>query len=307
LERAQANYNALANRPLASDLAAAEAQVAQAEAQLALVLERPIDSELSAAEAQIAQAEAQLTLLRERPRTEDVAVFQGQLEEASLALDQARAQVDETQVKAPFAGTILEALVTEGEWATPGAPAIVMAATDSLILKVNVDEVDVAKLADGQTANLSFDALKGQQAEAVSGRIERIAPASSNVNGAVAYGVEIGFQPGELPVRLGMTADVDIVVAGADEALLVPNRAITADRAAGRYYVDLPGVDGATERREVRVGIRNESQTQILEGLDEGTELVLPKVPGQSAGDDESRGPFGGGGPFGEGRPGGGQ
>lgn len=300
LERAQANYNALANRPLASDLAAAKAQVTQAEAQLAQLLELPLDSELSAAGAQIAQAEAQLTQLREGPRAEDIAVFQGQVEEAALALAQARAQADETQVTAPFAGTVLEALVAEGEWATPGAPAIVMAATDSLILNANVDEVDVAKLAEGQAVNLFFDALEGQQTEAVSGQIARIAPAASNVGGAVAYGVEISFRPGERPIRLGMTADVDIVVARADEALLVPNRAITADRAAGRYYVDLPGVDGATERREVRVGIRNESQTQILEGLDEGTELVLPKVPSQSAGEDESRGPFGGGGPFGE-------
>jgi RND family efflux transporter MFP subunit len=215
-------------------------------------------------------------------------------------LDQARAQVDETQVAAPFAGTVLEVLVAEGEWATPGAPAIVMAATDALILEVNVDEVDVAKLADGQAANLSFDALNGQQAEAVSGRIARIAPASSNVNGAVAYGVEIGFQPGELPIRLGMTADVDIVVARADGALLVPNRAITADRAAGRYFVELWSDDGTTERLEVRVGIRNESQTQILEGLDEGDQVAMPEVPGQNAEEDESRGPFGGGGPFGE-------
>jgi RND family efflux transporter MFP subunit len=285
---------------LASELAAAEAQIAQAEAQLAQLLERPIDSELSAAEAQIAQAEAQLAQLLERPRVEDVAVFRGQVEEAALALDQARAQVDETQVAAPFAGTVLEVLVAEGEWATPGAPAIVMAATDALILEVNVDEVDVAKLADGQAANLSFDALNGQQAEAVSGRIARIAPASSNVNGAVAYGVEIGFQPGELPIRLGMTADVDIVVARADGALLVPNRAITADRAAGRYFVELWSDDGTTERLEVRVGIRNESQTQILEGLDEGDQVAMPEVPGQNAEDDESRGPFGGGGPFGE-------
>jgi HlyD family secretion protein len=300
LERAQANYNALADRPLASELAAAKAQVTQAEAQLAQLLEWPLDSELSAAEAQIAQAEAQLAQLRERPRAEDVAVFRGQVEEASLALAQAQAQVDEALVTAPFAGTVLETLLAEGEWATPGAPAIVMAATESLILEVNVDEVDVAKLADGQIANLSFDALKDQQREPVSGRIARIAPASRNVGGAVAYGVEISFQPGELPIRLGMTADVDIVVARADEALLVPNRAITADRAAGRYFVDLPGVDGTTERREVRVGIRGESQTQILEGLDGGTQVVLPQVPDQNAGDDESRGPFGGGGPFGE-------
>jgi RND family efflux transporter MFP subunit len=285
---------------LASDLAAAEAQVTQAEAQLAQLLERPLDSELTAAEAQVAQAEAQLAQLRERPKAEDVAVFQGQVEEASLALDQARAQVDETRVTAPFAGTVLQVLVAEGEWATPGAPAMVLAATESLILEVNVDEVDVARLAEGQSANLSFDALKGQQAETVTGEIGRIAPASSNVNGAVAYGVEIAFQPGELPIRLGMTADVDIVVAQADEALLVPNRAITADRAAGLYFVELPSVDGTTERQEVLVGIRNESHTQILAGIEEGSVVVLPEIPNQRAEDEESRGPFGGGGPFGE-------
>jgi len=307
LERVQANYKVLANRPLTSELAAAEAQVTQADAQLAQLLERPIESELAAAEAQIAQAEAQLAQIQERPRVEDVAVFQGQVEEASIALAQAQAQVDEAVITAPFAGTVLETLVDEGEWATPGAPAIIMATTDSLILKVNVDEVDVAKLADGQVAKLSFGALKDQQSEAVSGRIARIAPSSSNIGGAVAYGVEISFQPGELAVRVGMTADVDIVVAQADDALLIPNRAITADRAAGRYYVDLARADGTTERQEIRVGIRNESQTQILEGLEEGAQVVLPKVPGQNAEADERRGPFGGGGPFGEGRPGGSQ
>jgi multidrug efflux pump subunit AcrA (membrane-fusion protein) len=96
-----------------------------------------------------------------------------------------------------------------------------------------------------------------------------------------------------------MTADVDIVVARADGTVLVPNRAIAADRAAGRYFVELPGADGATERREIQVGIRNESQTQILGGLEEGTQVVLPQVPEQGE-DNESRGPFGGGGPFGE-------
>jgi HlyD family secretion protein len=305
LERALANFNALANHPLPSELAAAEAQISQAEAQLAQLLELPIDSELSAAEAQIAQAESQLDQLREKPRAEDLAVFQAQVEEASIALAQVEAQLDGAVITAPFAGTVLDTLVEEGEWITSGAPSIVMAATESLILEVNVDEVDVAKLADGQAANIFFDALKDEQTETVAGRIARIAPASSNVNGAVAYGVELSFRSGELPVRLGMTADVDIVVAQAEEALLVPNRAITADRTSGRYFVDLVYLDGTTERQEVRVGIRGEGQSQILEGLDEGAQVALPVVPEQNA--DESRGPFGGGGPFGEGRPGGGQ
>ena len=300
LEQAQANYDAQANRPTKSELAAAEAQVVQAQASLASLLDSPTDSELTSAESQVAQAQANLNALLERPKAEDVAVLEAQVEEATLALAQAQSQLDDALIRAPFAGTILAVNVSEGEWATPGAPAIVLAATEPLILAVNVDEVDVAQLVEGQTAYLSFDALDNK---VVAGTVSYIAPSSTNVSGAVAYAVEISFSPGEsLPVRLGMTADVDIVTDRAEEALLVPNRAIEADRKAGRYYVTRQGALGSTERLEVIIGLRDESNTQILEGLDEGDVVVLPKVPEQTPFEQQFGPPGGGGGPFGEGR-----
>jgi HlyD family secretion protein len=297
--RAQANYDAVANHPTASELASAWAQVAQAKAQLSQLLERPTASELASAEAQVAQAQAQLDQLQARPDVQDVAVFQAQVEEAAVALSQAQSQLKDAVLSAPFDGIILAVQVNDGEWASPGAPAMILAATTPLILDVNVDEVDIAQLAEGQTAYLSFDALKGEKA---AGTVIHIAPASTNVSGAVAYAVEIGVDPGQLPVRLGMTANVDVVVASADEALLVPNRAIEADRAAGRYYVTRQLPDGTIQRLEVRIGLRDETQTQILEGLNEGDRLVLPEVPGQGLEfPGQSMGPFGGM------RPGGGQ
>jgi HlyD family secretion protein len=107
-----------------------------------------------------------------------------------------------------------------------------------------------------------------------------------------------------------MTADVDIVTAGAEDVLLVPNQAIEADRAAGRYYVRIPAAPGqetaspeeATERVEVRIGLRDESQTQVVEGLAEGDLVVLPRVPEQGEPDNRFGPPQNGGrGPFGEG------
>jgi HlyD family secretion protein len=304
LQQAQANYDAAANRPTQSELASAQAQVAQAKATLAQLEERPTESELASAAAQVAQAEATLTQLVERPKPEDVAVFQAQIDEAAIALAQAQAQLEDSMLVAPFAGTILTAQIQEGEWATPGAPAISLAATEPLILDVNVDEVDVAQLAEGQAAYLNFDALRAIEVEPVVGTITRIAPSATNVGGAVAYSVEISFSPGELPIRLGMTANIDMVVGSAEDALLVPNRAITADRQADQYFVTRKLPDGTIQRLEVRIGLRNESQTQIVEGLNEGDVVVLPElpVPGSSF-----EPPFGGGGSFGEGGPGGGQ
>jgi HlyD family secretion protein len=293
LEQAQANYDALAGRPTESELASAEAQVAQAEASLAALRERPTASELASAEAQVVQAEANVSSLQSRPNAEDVAVQQAAVEEAALALDQAEAQLEDARITAPFAGTILDVTINQGEWASPGAPAIALAAMRPMVLDVNVDEVDVAQLAEGQPAHLSFDALRGIEGDGATGTVSYIAPSATNVGGAVAYAVEVRFDPGSLPVRLGMTADVDVVVARVEDALLVPNRAIEADREASRYYVTRLKGDGTSERLEVRIGLRDESQTQILEGLEEGQTLVLPTVPEQGA-DDGRTMPFGG-------------
>jgi RND family efflux transporter MFP subunit len=265
----------------------------QAEAQLAALQERPTESELASAAAQVAQARSQLASLQERPRPEDVAITQAQVDEAAVALAQAQASLEDAVLSAPFDGTVLAVNVRDGEWASPGAPAIVLATTDMLVVAVNVDEVDVAHLAEGQAAHLKFNALKGIEGGQADGVVTAISPSSTNVSGAVAYAVEIGFQPGSLPVRLGMTADVEIVVARADGALLVPNRAVEADRTAGRYYVTRQLTGGAVQRLEVRIGLRDESSTQILEGLEEGDLLVLPQVPEQGT-ETGFQPPFGG-------------
>ncbi|MGD2205856.1 MAG: efflux RND transporter periplasmic adaptor subunit [Anaerolineae bacterium] len=297
MERAQADYDGLVDHPTDSEVASAEAQVASAEATLADLQERPTESEMASAEAQVASAEATLADLQERPKAEDVAVYQAQVQEAAVSLAQAEDQLDDALIVAPFGGAILEVQVDEGEWATPGAPAFVLAAIEPLVLDVDVDEVDIAQLVEGQTAYLSFDALKDREAVGI---VSYIAPSSTNVGGAVAYRVEVSFAPRELLVRLGMTADVDIVVGSADDALLVPNRAIEADRQAGRYYVTRRKADGSTERLEVRIGLRDEAHAQVLEGVEEGDRLVLPEVPTQTQ-SEQGFGPGSGGGPFGGG------
>jgi multidrug efflux pump subunit AcrA (membrane-fusion protein) len=290
LQQAQANYDAQADRPTRSELASANAQVAQAAAQLAALQERPTAGDLASAAAQVAQAEATLAQLQERPSPEDIAVLQAGVNEAQIVLAQTESQLEDTVIVAPFGGTVVAVDAREGEWASPGAPAIVVAFTDSLILKVNVDEVDVAGLAEGQAAHLTFGALDDAE---LGGTVSFVAPSSTNVGGAVAYAVEIRFDPGDRPIRLGMTADVDIVVDSAADALLVPNRAIEVDREAGRYYVTRQKALGATERLEVQIGMRDQQNTQILEGVDEGDKVVLPEVPEQTT-TQEFSGPFGG-------------
>jgi HlyD family secretion protein len=292
-QRAKANYESAANHPTPSELAAAEAQLSQAEANLTDLQARPAASDLAAAQAQVSQAEANLAQLQARPSADDVAVAQAQVDEAVVALDQTQSQLEDAVLTAPFGGTVLTVNARAGEWASPGAPAIVLAATGPMLLKVEADELDVPQIKVGQAVHLHFNALPGDQ---ITGTVTFIAPASTNVQGAVAYEVGIRFEPGSVPVRLGMTAEVEIVVGSADGALLVPNRAITADREAGRYYVTRQRSDGSTEQVEVQIGLRDGQYTQVLKGLNLGDRLVLPEVPTSSGStsSQSSGGPFGG-------------
>jgi len=304
---AQAQRDSTRGNPMSSQaqIDAAEAQVLVADVgvqQAILAQEKlmdpPTEADLAVLRSQVAQAEAQLAQLRDRPKAEDVAVAQAQLDEAALGLTLAQQSLEDAVLTAPFDGTVLSVFVSAGEWASPGMPAVVLADTDHLILDVTVDEIDVAELAVGQTARLSFEALPKQE---VIGAVVLIAPGSTNVGGAVGYHVEIHFVPGDLPVRIGMTTNVDIVTRETNDALLVPNRAIEADRSAGRYYVTRLDASGGTERVEVSIGLRGDNHTQIVSGLSEGDTLVLPSVLSAS---DEAvpmpmsglRGMFGGGG-----------
>ena len=290
----KATYDSMADHPTPYELASARAQMLQAASTLAQLKARPTASELASANAQVAQAQAQLAQLQSLPDADALAVAQAALDETQLALEQAQAQLDDAILRAPFDGIVVILTVAADQYASPGTPAVVVDGAGDFQLDVSIDEVDISELAEGQTAHLAFTALPGR---VVTGTVDSIAPASTVIGGAQAYAVQIGFTPGDLPVRLGMTADVQIVVARATDALLAPSRAVTADREAGRYYVTRQLPAGLTEKVEVRIGLRDSSNVQILEGVDEGDLLVLPVLPGTTGSS---------GGPFSEFRPGGG-
>jgi len=153
-------------------------------------------------------------------------------------------------------------------------PVITMADMEHLKLDVLLDEVDVAMVAEGQEVRLEFDALPD---EVVVGLVTKVAPSATQTNGGVAYIVTVAFEPGDLPIRLGMTAKVDIVVQRIEDAVLVPNRAVEADREANRYYVTAKTLSGS-ERIEIKIGLRDDNFTQVTEGLEPGDTVLLQVI-----------------------------
>jgi HlyD family secretion protein len=274
----------------------AEAQVLSAEVAVeqALVNQRkltepPAEADLAMAQSQVAQAQSQLEQLLDMPRAADLAVSRAQVDEAALALAQTEQALEDLWIVAPFDGTVLAVNIAVGEFASPSAPAIVLADTGHLLLEVLVDEHDVAEIDVGNGARLSFEALPKQEVE---GTVSWIASAASQTVGGVAYAVDVAFEPGELPVRIGMTTDLEIITAAVDNALLIPNQAITLDREADRYTVTRQNGPGESETVEVSVGLMNGSFTQITAGLSEGDEVQLVDIAAANDGQQPVMPPF---------------
>lgn len=274
VERAREAYLSLKEMPRSAELAAAEAQVAQARATLDRLLSGPTAAERAAAESQVAQAEAALARLRTGASQEELKIADAQVEQARLALEQARRALDGTKLIAPFDGVVAAVNLQEGALASAATPVLVLVDLSGFRIQVRVDEVDIALVREGQPVRLTLDALPGQE---IRGQVARIAPISSLEGGINTYTVDIEIAPTDAPLRAGMSATAEITTERKEGVLLVPNRAIGVDRESGIYYVE-KWEKGQLVTVEVTPGMRNEFESEIVSGLQEGDEVVIRNI-----------------------------
>jgi HlyD family secretion protein len=183
----------------AASVIIAEAQALQAEA------------EVESATAQMAQAQAQLDLLKAGSRQEDIAVAEAAVAQAEAAVTAARNALEDAVLRAPFAGTIGEVLVQEGELVTPQTAVIRLGDLSRLRVRTeDLGEGDVNLVRVGQPAHVSIDALPDREFQ---GTVASIAPFASDRRGDKVYEVLIDLDlPEDSGLRWGMGTFVEIEV-----------------------------------------------------------------------------------------------
>ncbi|MDY7077096.1 MAG: efflux RND transporter periplasmic adaptor subunit [Chloroflexota bacterium] len=171
---------------------------------------RVAETGVSAAEAQQNIALAQLDLLQAGATAEEIAVSQAAVAQAEAALETARVALERCNVRAPFGGTIGAVNVRQGGLVAPGQPLVTLGDLSTLRVETtDLDEINVARVAVGQEASVTFDALP----ESVfTGRVTRISPMAEPGAGGVNYTVIIELSETDPAIRWGMTAFVDIEV-----------------------------------------------------------------------------------------------
>lgn len=258
-EVALANYRLATAPPTAAQLAAARAQIAQAKAALAQ------------AQAALVTAQANLERLQRGPSAEDLAIAEAQVRQAELGLQQAQLALQNSELRAPIDGVISQLSLKPGELATQAAPAAIITAVDSFHIAVQVDEIDIGKVREGQEVRIALDSAP--QAEIV-GHVDFIAPTPTRPSNVVSYKVVVAIDRSDHPLRSGLSATANIITEELQNVLVIPNRSVQVDRTSGRTFVEKL-VNGQPERIEVQLGARNELQSQVLNGLQEGDQVVI--------------------------------
>jgi HlyD family secretion protein len=237
------------------------------------VVNQPADmAGLSAANAQLVAAQVQLDRLLNGPTDMELQITDMQLQIAQLAVDQAQAALNRAVLTAPFAGIIAKNNLIVGDIPSSDEPAIQLIDTASYYVDVSVDETDIVKLEVGQTVNVRVDALPTTE---ISGTVTRVAATPVRAGQLITYTVRVTLDPTAAPLRVGMTSTATIVVSQLEDVLIVPNRFIRVDRATQQAYVTIQRGDGAFEEVPVTLGVRNETESQIVSGIDAGQRVVL--------------------------------
>lgn len=228
LSAAQNNYDAAVTRlnnligtadPIdlnlaGSDLALAQAQLADAERRYALLQDGPDPDDIALAEDRIQTAQANLAAAQAEPSPEQLAVAQAQVDAAQAAIGVLEQQMARLTLSAPSDGIVLERLIEPGEVALPSTPLLSIGQLADLTLTVYIPEDRYGEIALGQKARVSVDSFPGEIFEGTAAHIaDQAEYTPRNVQTAegrrtTVFAVELAIQNPEGRLKPGMPADV---------------------------------------------------------------------------------------------------
>lgn len=268
---AEADLDTLLAGSDADELAAARAQLARAEAELARLTGAQRAGAVAAQQASLEAARARFEQLSADPTASDLARAEARVAQAQAQLDQAQITLDDTTLRAPFDGVVARVGVAQGE-AVSGAAPLVLIDISRYLVKVTVDEVDIARVQAGQPVEVLVDAL----GTTLPGTVLRLEPLPRGDSAVTAYQVTVEIDPSGSTLKSGMTASATIIADRRDGVLSVPAAAVrTID---GQSVVSVAvgtGNERRIEDRPVEVGLRAGERVEIISGIAEGEQVVI--------------------------------
>ena len=198
-------------------------------------------------------------------------------------------RLTKTKIVAPFDSTILTRPVSVGQAVSgsggfnSGTEVLTIADLTSMVINAHINQADITRLKVDQEVEVSVEAVSGLK---VVGKVERIAPQATIRNNIKGFAVRVLLRDVDQRIRPGMTANVKIPVAAADNVLAVPLAAVYTERnpetGKSERYVYVKN-DETFERRPVEIGVSDFFYAEVQSGLREG-EIVALEPPKEELG-----------------------
>ncbi len=251
------------------ELCGCEGEAVEADAILARLDSRSAEaalSELLARQDYLARERDRLRDLVERNIGTRADLERAESEEAQVeaAIAGQRTRLENYVLRAPTDGIILRQEGEVGEVADPGEVLYWVGQVQPLQVVADVNEEDIPRIGPGQRTLLSADAFPSRQLEA---EVASVTPMGDPVS--KTYRVRFAL-PGDTPLMIGMSVEVNVIVREEQGVLLVAASAV--DPSGAIWTV----ADGVAERRPVTLGIRGTTEVEVTEGLAEGAAVIVP-------------------------------
>jgi HlyD family secretion protein len=300
LARAEATLN-----QQKANMAEAQARVARAQAQVVQLKAEKERSERLYNDKVIAVADYEMALTNYQVAVQDLESAKQMVESAKFLILGAQATVSEakenlrlTNVHAPMSGTVSRLMVEKGERVVgtsqmAGTEMLKIADLSKMEVRVDVNENDIVRLSLGDTAIIDVDAFahKGKKFKGLVTSISNSAKEKTSAEAITEFEVNIKIlnesyadlireKSQKTPFRPGMTASVDIITHWKDNVLSVPLSAVTMreipQENGGKLSKEVVFIfeEGIAKMVEVKTGISDFDNIEILEGLEDGVPII---------------------------------
>ena len=203
----------------------------------------------------------------------DLQIAQNNIKKKEVALADLKAELADYIVRAPFFGIIANIDAKNGDLVS-SSTTLATLITKQKIAEVTLNEIDVAQVEIGQLATLTFNAV---EEVTLTGKVIEIDTLGTVTQGVVTYNVKIAFDTQDERIKPGMTIDASIITERKDSIVLVPNAAVKMQ--GGQVFVEVMQNE-APQIVPVEVGLSNELFTEIVNGLQEGAQVVTARLEG---------------------------
>src|SRR5579864_273270 len=212
-------------------------------------------------------AQQHLNSLLKTSKAQELRSAQGQLAAAKGKYQGAAAQLSYSEIRSPISGVVTDRPLYPGEMATAGTPLLTVMDLSHVIAKAHIPQAEAALLKVGDTASVSAPGLE----DPIPGKVSVVSPALDPNSTTVEVWVDARNPRREL--KPGTSVGISMLAQTIPDALTVPASAVLTE-SDGTTSVMVIGNDGRAHQRDVKTGVRQDNQVQVVSGLKAGERVV---------------------------------